>query len=605
MNTNNLLAAKLEKLLSWGAPQGPITTPHGTSMVREAAPTSAFWGMWRSQKSDLMNIGVCPKLLAADNRWVVRWYEDAALHKETSATPAPTAPALPSTPPATPTARVWSAEQEAIFAWFKSGKGSLVVRARAGTGKTTTIKTAFTYAPEERMLYAVFNKKNQVEAASAIADPRVEIRTLHSVGFMFIQQIWPEAKPDDEVEAERVEKVVGAQAPQQVKTQVKKLVGFAKNTLLQPTVEELVALAEERDIECPAFAEPENGGWDVTKLATSALAVLERSKQQHDRMSRISYDDMVWLPVVMGWTRAWYDLVVVDEAQDMNLPQLTMAKMAVKKGGRICVVGDDRQAIYHFRGAASDGMDMMKQSLQAAELGLTITYRCPKAVVALAAAIVPDYKAAPTAPEGVIEDIRSDGFDAQLQVGNAVLSRANAPLMPVALGLLRRGTPARIEGKDLGKALLDIVEKLRAQTVPQFLTKIEAWGERQIARFNKTKHFEEKAAQITDQVATLQAIAEGVSSVREIQSRIIQLFQDTDANSRPAVVLSTVHKAKGLEWEKVFLLVNTFNRRSPANAPKQSEAAKAAQAKEESNIYYVAITRAKQHLVRVVGEVRR
>jgi hypothetical protein len=65
-------------------------------------------------------------------------------------------------PAAAPAADVnWSDEQKAIFAWFAgSANGNLVVQARAGTGKTTTIKQAFSYAPESgRLLYAVFNKK--------------------------------------------------------------------------------------------------------------------------------------------------------------------------------------------------------------------------------------------------------------------------------------------------------------------------------------------------------------------------------------------------------------------------------------------------------------
>jgi len=579
-------------LLPWGEPR-IITNNRGTAQVRTAEPTGKFWSLWRANKPALQALKVAPKLLTDENKWIVNWYQDVA------ATPAPVAPVEPG-----PRRVVWSDEQEAIFGWFRSGQGSLVVRARAGTGKTTTIKTAFSYAPEDRMLYAVFNKKNQLEAAGAIHDPRVEIKTLHSVGFMFIQQVWPKAKPTDEVEVERVERVLGEQAPQAVKTQVRKLVGFAKNTLVNPTLEELIDLAAERDIECPSFEAPENGGWDQARLAQMCLEVLALSKKA-DKQGRISFNDMVWLPVAMGWVRAWYDLVVIDEAQDMNLPQLLMAKGACKPGGRICVVGDDRQAIYHFRGAASDGMDMMKTSLQAAELGLTITYRCPKAVVAIAAAIVPDYRAADSAPEGLVESLDVAAIYPLLKVGDAILSRANAPLMPICLGLLRKGIPARIEGRDLGKALLEIVEKLRARTVPQFLTKIEAWGEKQINRFNGTKNFEAKAEQINDQVATLQAIAEGASSVAEISSRITSLFQDTGADSKPAVVLSTVHKAKGLEWSKVFLLSATFQRRRPANAAPVSPEAAEAQAREEANIYYVAVTRAKAHLVLATGEVRR
>ena len=159
---------------------------------------------------------------------------------------------------------------------------------------------------------------------------------------MFIQQVWPGVQPTDEVETDRVEKVVGEQQPKEVKTQVKKLVAFAKNTLIHPTLAEMMDLAEERDFECQNFESPENGGWGRQALAHAAMQIMELSKVR-DPKGRISFNDMVWLPCAMNWTRAWYDLVVIDEAQDMNLPQLTMAKAACKPGGRICVVGDDRQ----------------------------------------------------------------------------------------------------------------------------------------------------------------------------------------------------------------------------------------------------------------------
>lgn len=612
MTNTNITSDLLETLCSWSAPR-QIRTSYGEKLVRTATPGAKFWSVWRtgeSTKQAMRDLGISVK--PAEGEWIVNWYSAPVTngaHAPADTRPADTSAATEAEvetaivrTPNRPIMR-WSAEQQAIFTWFESGNGALVVRARAGTGKTTTIKVAFTRAHEESMLYAVFNKKNQIEAQNAILDPRVEIKTLHALGFMFIQQVWPGSKPTDEVENDRVTQIVGEQSPREVKTQVKKLVGFAKNTFAcVPTLENMLDLAEERDIECPQFESEKSGGFTRRVLSVLALKVMDLSTQR-DPQGRVSFNDMVWLPVTLGWTRAWYDLVVVDEAQDMNLPQLLMAKAAVKTGGRICVVGDDRQAIYHFRGAASDGMDMMKTSLNACELGLTITYRCPKQVVQLAAALVPDYRAADTAPEGVVEGMDVNTITAQIKVGDAILSRANAPLMSLCLSLLRKGTPARIEGRDVGKALADIAVKLNARSVPQFMHKVEVWRDQQITRFQTSKNFEEKSAQINDQADTLVAVAEGASSVTEVENRLASLFQDTNRDSKPAVVLSTTHKAKGLEWPKVYLMRDTFMARRPASAPPLSAAAAAARAKEEANIYYVALTRAKAHLVLAHGRL--
>ena len=474
----------------------------------------------------------------------------------------------------------WSDEQLKIFEWFSGGEGNLVVKARAGTGKTTTIKAAFEVAPEPEMLYAVFNKKNQVEAQAKIVDPRVTVKTLHGVGFGFILQNWPGSKPDGFVERDRVQGN-DTNLPTEVVTAACKAVGFAKNQFCDvPELAQLIEIIKQRGID--VSEDLEDCGWNEVKIAQLALRGLNASLRQDSR-KRISFDDMVWLPVAMKWARPRYDLVVVDEAQDMNLPQLIMATKADREGGRVCVVGDDRQAIYGFRGAVQDGIALMIERLNAKVLPLTITYRCPKRIVALAADIVPDYRAADAAPEGEVRDAVVEEIMGEVEAGDAILSRKNAPLMGLCLSLLRQGIPARIEGRDIGLMLTKIVEKLKARSVPQLLQKLCKWSERQTKRALISGN-EAQAQSIEDQFLTLQAVAEGAASVREVTDRLKELFADSkDGSEVCCVVLSTIHKAKGLEWDRVFVLEDTFR--------KDAEG-------EEANIRYVAYTRAKRTLVR-------
>lgn len=98
------------------------------------------------------------------------------------------------------------------------------------------------------------------------------------------------------------------------------------------------------------------------------------------------------------------------------------------------------------------------------------------------------------------------------------------------------------------------------------------------------------AFQTCGQVLTLTAVAEGAASVFEIEKRILDIFQDSDKCPKPAVVFSSVHRAKGLEFSRVFVLEYTFSKKMGMRAT---------ESKEEQNIRYVAITRAKHHLVRV------
>ena len=93
---------------------------------------------------------------------------------------------------AAPSDCVWSAQQNAIFRWFKEGEGNLVVEARAGTGKTTTIIEAVKSAPEKTILLAAFNKRIKEELESRItSSPHIEAKTLHAIGFMLVREYWP------------------------------------------------------------------------------------------------------------------------------------------------------------------------------------------------------------------------------------------------------------------------------------------------------------------------------------------------------------------------------------------------------------------------------
>jgi hypothetical protein len=605
----------IEFLVAWSTPKHGIKTARGIRSLRTAQPTPAFWAAWRANKAALQADGVtCSP--GENGSWTVKQWlkpEDAtalkpaAIYSQDESNSQPddrdsvvadgascevvseavkrvfdTKPEPVST---TANGVKWSDEQLAIYNWFATGEGNLVVQARAGTGKTTTIKQAFTHAPEADMLYAVFNKKNQKEAAAKISDVRVDVKTLHGLGFSFICSVWRNSKPDSRVEYDRICSIE-RDIPDDAAQAVEKLLGFAKNQFVNPTLADLEQLCDERDI-FTSCEDEEAGCWNTAKLARVTFKAMEAAKTK-DSAGRISFDDMVWLPMAMNWVRPRYDLVVIDEAQDMNVPQLLMARGACRKGGRVCVVGDDRQAIYGFRGAAQGGMEMMRSALKAKTLGLTTTYRCPKLVVAEAAKLVLDYKAADSAPEGEISYSDQVNLMEQAKVGDAILSRANAPLMSACLQLLKKGVPARIEGRDIGRQLIGMVRKLKARSVPDFMKRLQRWEEKQLNRLKGIKDTEAKAALIRDQRETLEAVAEGCASIAEIEVRINSLFQDSDDNQKPAVVLSSVHKAKGLEWDKVFLLSWTFGKRKPKNA---------AEAQEEQNIRYVAITRTKRSLI--------
>jgi superfamily I DNA/RNA helicase len=486
--------------------------------------------------------------------------------------------------------KTWSAQQLAIFDEFRTGTENLCVRARAGCGKTTTIVEGIEHAPEKNILLAAFGKKIAVELGSRLKNPRAEAATTHSIGFAFVRRFWERtsfAQGRDDREQALARRVCGSSAPDAILRLVGKLCTQGRQMApLATDWETLLPIAEEHDL--LPDAEWCEDGFDEDFVCRHALDAMVLAAKERPATG-IDYADMIYLPVRNGWLRPKFDLVVIDECQDLNAAQLLIARGV--SSGRVVVVGDDRQAIYRFRGADSGSLDRLRTELNAKELPLTVTYRCGKAIVAAAQKIVPDFKAFEGNGAGAIDSCSIEKLYDRVQPGDFVLSRKNAPLVSVALRILRSGKRCKIEGKDIGAGLRALIKKLATgkakSSMPEFLSKLSAWESREVARAEKAKNSESRVQAIRDRAETLLALADGLSSVRELQTRCDDLFAET-AGSRNMVVCSSVHRAKGLEADTVYLLTDTLVLGDSRPV-------------EEANIEYVAITRAKNLLVWVEG----
>ncbi|TAL42454.1 MAG: ATP-dependent helicase [Salinibacterium sp.] len=386
---------------------------------------------------------------------------------------------------------------------------------------------------------------------------------------------------------------------------------------------EMEALAQEHELE--PDEEWEADGWNTARVAKLALAAMELARTAHtlkhgklydalsplDRCS-VDGDDQCYLPVVNKWVSPRYNAVVVDECQDTSPVQLRLARGLLIPGGRFIAVGDRFQAIYRFRGADASSMDKLlanaNQNGGCIELTLPETYRCGKAIVAEAARLVPGYIAHESNAAGEVRSIPYGKLSEQAEPGDFVLSRSNAPLAAACLKLWKAGKRAKVEGKAMGEGLLALVAKLKAKSIPDFLEKLTAWEERECARAEKAAKTEEQAQAkceaIADKAECLRFLVDGLSGLPELTARINNLFADTmkradgseqDEPVDPPVVLMTVHKAKGLETDRVFMLDDTFGKAS------KKKGATAQTIQDELFIRYVAVTRAKKTLVHVIG----
>jgi superfamily I DNA/RNA helicase len=517
----------------------------------------------------------------------------------------------------------WSEEQLAIFNWFRGDFNDCnsVVRARAGTGKTTTIFGGVKFASEDRIALLAFNKKNNIEFKAKIAaDPELasnrhlQNMTTHGLGYRFLRYYWDVKKLeiDDKLEQRRVvahlmavhalrasdEDAIEEKLPSAMVTLVAQVISKLKNIIpLYPKIDEAIELAEKFSLE------PDNGwllaGWTTEKICEIAIDVMKKTSTEKPirgaAEATISNDDMLWLPLIQNLARPWFNLIVVDEAQDLNRAQMELVKRSLKRGGRFCFVGDDRQAIYKFRGAESDALDNLKAEFNCREFGLTITRRCGKAIVADAQRLVPDYRAAIDAPEGEIINIRGPKLLENARVGDFVVSRKNAPLMAICLGLIKRGVPAKVEGRDVAGSLKTLILRQKSiKTAEALINKLAQWSKRQVEKILKRDPKNDTAIEyVRDQYETIRAVAEECQTISEVIAKIDRIFGETEgSNDATMVTCSSVHKAKGLEADRVFVLMDTLYSKSRTADPI-----------EETNIEYVAITRAKTTLFKVTGQI--
>jgi len=477
-----------------------------------------------------------------------------------------------------------------ILNWQDANIGTgnnLVVSAGAGTGKTFTAKQLFKQArsKEQSCIYLAFNR--EIRDAVAPSLPRgVACMTYHSHGYQAVKDAFGGAQLNQN-------KVIDflKDEPQlkYIKYKIAKIVSLCKSGgIVGPDDKTLVQIAFDRDI---AFEDRE--GRPQIKQMELAFEWVRRSIQYSiDNPVTVDFDDMLFIPWALTLPMRQYDLVVIDELQDTNYIQMELAKWSsVAEYGNIIGIGDRHQAIYAFRGAGAESVDEFIAGTAAGELPLSLSYRCPKAVGRLVNKKFPyiPFEVLPDAPEGVVADMPETAALRNMQQGDLVLCRVNADLVQAAFDLLRMGKPAIIKGRDIGKGLVSKIKQSEAYTTKEFIVWLEEWRKREVEKAIVLEN-EARLQNITDTFETLKIIAEGTSFTAEIEARCSKLFDDRTGR---CIVLSTVHRAKGLEAERVFILRPDLMPHPAAQKPVDVE--------QERNIEYVAITRTKNELYFVRG----
>lgn len=190
----------------------------------------------------------------------------------------------------------------------------------------------------------------------------------------------------------------------------------------------------------------------------------------------------------------------------------------------------------------------------------------------------------PSAPDGLVSHLTSYE-PSHFSAGSVILCRNTAPLISFAYSLLHRNIPCRILGRDIGAALIALIKKQRAGNLVELRAALALWYDRELDRCAREDLSPERT---TDQYQALLTfmndLGDQVQDVESLLSKIELMFTDDAAGESTKVLLSTVHKAKGLEFSTVFIL--DFSKLMPSKFATQPW-----QIQQEKNLIYVAITR--------------
>lgn len=494
--------------------------------------------------------------------------------------------------------------QEAIFENIEKGVGNMLINASAGSAKTTTlVKCIDVIPPKKKTLFVAFNKAIVNEIKIKIGNRKdCVITTFHSLGYSILREnlrFLTDSNDGYALNEFKYKTYIKENIDQlcingETKTLGKKRIQYLRNiedlcdfsrSNLAFTTKEIKRIADKYGIEL------------IRDEVFVCNKVLLWGKEH---IGEIDYSDMVWLPCVLSLKtkKNKFDFILVDEAQDTTIAQSKLVEICTKRGTRVAMCGDQYQMINVWCGADEEAIETFARKSQAKEFNLPISYRCPKKVVELAREYSPNIMAKEDAIEGEVNyDVSIDAPKS----GDMVLCRTTAPLVALHLHYLKINKPSFLKGsEEIGKTYLKYIKYTMSNTIDKNmlsqngmfseLYKILIGRVENARRVYKLvdgdEYTHEAVLELYDVIQGLSALSYGLTTTDELVERIRTIFNGEESEN--SIQLSTIHKAKGLESDNVYILL-------PSLMPLK-KAKKDWEIKTENNLIYVAITRPKKTL---------
>lgn len=500
-------------------------------------------------------------------------------------------------------------------------RGPVCVIAGAGTGKTRAITHRLAYAVDigivepNRILALTFTARAAGEMRArlrALGVPAIAARTFHGAALKQLLYFWPEA--------------LGGRFPSLLTSKSAFLgealdragISLTKSPAALREISSEIEWAKVLQIPSDEYVEAAlANNRAITSRSKLNLEDIARTYESYESLKRqeraIDFEDVLLLTVGMleevkeirDRVRDQYRYFTVDEYQDVSPLQQRLLDLWLGKRSDICVVGDPAQTIYSFAGATPAFLlNFTKRFPDAEVIRLSAGYRSTPEIINIANAILRSgelghdleavnshgnqpatsgFKSESEEINSIVESLRLKIESGTKPYEIAVLARTNAQLEDLEKALFGAGIENQIrtaerffERSDV-RAMISAIRSASVLATSDWLSELRDL----LKQFGDGDKYARAIIQLAQELAN-----EGIDSMRAFLRELEDRAEQNNPPDLPGVTLATLHSAKGLEWEYVYL-VGASSRYLPWPGSSTEE---------ERRLFYVGVTRAKREL---------
>lgn len=490
----------------------------------------------------------------------------------------------------------FSEEQENIFKYAQTGVNNIIVQAVAGAGKTTTlvecVNRILQHDPNKQIMLLAHNKSTKDTLLERIGKdkPNVRVYTLHGLSWrMFSEHFGFKPEINDDKYRNYINKnidKIGSElyrnlsSPKKMayKSNLFNLVDKARHNLKQ----------NEREIRRMAINK-----YGITLIADECHIVSNILKWGRENIKEVDFQDLLYFPHEFGYFTKRYlnDIIMLDEAQDASLAQQDVVSRCFKRNTRLLAFGDKDQTINSWCGSDTEAFEHLEDTTRfnkpSSKFPLTTNYRCGKKIIEYAKQFTDNnIRPQENAHDGVVNfNVKIS----EVKDGDMVLCRNTAPLMDVYRKMVAEGKKVFFRGEGLGASLKESVDCCSGDSIEDMIASMKT---RLIAYWEFVSKEQDLSLGETSTLPYIISLFDTIKTMESLpphidnRDKLYQFINEVFSNEgNEGIQLSTIHRAKGLESDNVFIICPSLIPSKLSQMDWQKE--------EERHLLYVMCTRPK------------